>query len=501
MSNAQGLDLLVVNPGNAAQIYQNLASDLAAYEPPVWAALLAKAVLNKGFKVKILDANAEKWDAAESARKALSLDPLLVAVPVYGHNPSASTQVMPGASAFCRELKKMSPQTCILMIGGHVSALPEQTVREEAVDFVCPGEGPRTLEALIPLLKSGADDFSPVPDLLFLENGEIRKTAAAPLLQDLDHEMPGMAWELLPMSKYRSHNWHCFGAGSRTPYAAIYTTLGCPYHCQFCCIQAPFRSGEGASGIKANISSYRFWSPEFVVSQIDILVKQYGVRHIKFADEMFVLNKKHVGEICDRLIERGYDLNIWAYARVDTVDEKMIPKLLKAGFRWLAFGVEAAGEEVRADVDKQFSQKQIFETIRKVREGGIFVIANYIFGLPEDTLDSMQATLDLAIELNTEFANFYCTMAYPGSALYQMALKEKWPLPKTWDGYSQHSQNCLPLPTKHLSAAAVLKFRDQAFNLYFDRLAYREMIALKFGASALDELDRMLNARLQRKNY
>ena len=117
-----------------------------------------------------------------------------------------------------------------------------------------------------------------------------------------------------------------------------------------------------------------------------------------------------------RIIDRGYDLNIWAYARVDTVKEEMLDKLKRAGFNWLAFGIEAASERVRDNVDKSFGQEEIFRTLEKVRAAGINVIANYIFGLPEDNLESMQATLDLALNLNCEFANFYSAMAYPGFA-------------------------------------------------------------------------------------
>ena len=80
----------------------------------------------------------------------------------------------------------------------------------------------------------------------------------------------------------------------RQPYAAIYTTLGCPYHCSFCCIQAPFKSGEDLLGYKPQVNTYRFWSPETVVKGIDRLVNDYGVRNIKFADEMFVLNNRHI---------------------------------------------------------------------------------------------------------------------------------------------------------------------------------------------------------------
>ena len=78
------------------------------------------------------------------------------------------------------------------------------------------------------------------------------------------------------MAKYRAHNWHCFGHLERQPYAALYTTLGCPYHCSFCCIQAPFKSGEAALGRASN--SYRLWSPSHVVDQLELLATRYGVR-------------------------------------------------------------------------------------------------------------------------------------------------------------------------------------------------------------------------------
>src|SRR6185436_13898454 len=195
--------------------------------------------------------------------------------------------------------------------------------------------------------------------------------------------------------------------------------------------------GEKEAGLRDGVNSYRFWSPARVIEEIDLLVSRYGVRNIKFADEMFVLHPRHVIGICDAIIERGYDLNIWAYARVDTVKDDMLDRLRRAGFRWLAFGIEAADESVLEDVDKRYSIEQVHTTIDKVKAAGIHIIGNFIFGLPEDTADSMQRTLDLAIDLNCEFANFYSAMAYPGSALYTQALREGWALPESWSGYSQ----------------------------------------------------------------
>jgi radical SAM superfamily enzyme YgiQ (UPF0313 family) len=500
MTRKTNVDLVLIHPGSRVQVYQSLGHTLSAIEPPVWASLMATFVRNQGFSVVVLDAEAEDLTPEDVASRVADINPLLAAIVVYGHQPSASTQNMGASSAICSALKDGSPDCKVLLVGGHVAALAERTLREEDVDFVCTGEGPYTLLELLQALKSGRRDCAGVRGLCFWEGDQVTTTASAPLVKDLDHEMAGLAWNLLPMEKYRAHNWHCFGDLSRQPYASLYTTLGCPYHCSFCCIQAPYKSGERAVGWKESVNSYRFWRPQTVLAQIDDLVTQYGVKNIKIADEMFVLNPRHVLAICDLIIERGYNLNIWAYARVDTVKDEMLDKLKRAGFNWLAFGIEAASERVRDDVDKGFGQEQIFRTIEKVRAAGINVIANYIFGLPEDDLQSMQATLDLALELNCEFANFYCAMAYPGSQLYTLALKEGWALPAEWTGYSQHAVETLPLPTKYLSAGEVLRFRDEAFHVYFNSPRYLEMITRKFGEETAQHTRQMASHTLERKH-
>lgn len=492
------LDILFVNPTSRTQVYQSLAKDLAAAENPVWAGLLASFCRRRGLTVQILDAEAEELTPAQVAERVRDLNPLLVAVVVYGHQPSASTQNMTAAGTVCTAIKRDEPARNIILIGGHVAALPERTLREEDADFVAAGEGLHTLVELVAALKPPAPRLDQVAGLWYRDDEGIRSTPDRPLVADLDREIPDQAWDLLPMARYRAHNWHCLDGRSRQPYAAIYTTLGCPYHCSFCCIQAPFRAGERAGGLRESANSYRYWSPDHVVRQIDLLVHRYGVRNIKIADEMFVLNRKHVLGICERLIERNYDLNIWAYARVDTIKDGMLDQLRAAGFTWLALGIEAGSERVRAEVDKGFHQQQIFEIVHKIRGAGINVIGNFIFGLPDDDLESMQATLDLAVELNCEFANFYSAMAYPGSPLYAQAVARGIALPQAWTGYSQHARDCLPLPTRHIPAGDVLRFRDEAFQRYFTNPRYLEMVEKRFGAGMAVQIRSMTSRRLER---
>jgi hypothetical protein len=90
-------------------------------------------------------------------------------------------------------------------------------------------------------------------------------------------------------------------------------------------------------------------------------------------------------------------------------------------------------------------------------------------------------------------------MAYPGSPLYQLALERNWPLPETWSGFSQHSYDCLPLPTEKVSAAEVLKFRDDAFDRYFTNKRYLDMVTQKFGWETRKHIEHMSQHKLQRK--
>ncbi len=493
-------DIVLINPGCRTEIYQDLGEKLTAVEPPVWAGLMASFLRGKGFQVGLIDAEAEDLTPAQVDERVESINPRLVAIVIYGHQPSASTQNMTGASRTATALKESNTSRPVLMVGGHVAALPERTLREEKVDFVARGEGLMTMAGLLPLLREGGSDYSKVPGLWYREGSAFQSTAEVPLIKGLDDEIPMIAWDLMPMDRYRAHNWHCLGhTDRRQPYAAIYTTLGCPYHCSFCCIQAPFKAGEQAGGFKEGSNSYRFWSVKSVVDQIEHLVTKYGVYNIKIADEMFVLTPRHVLGICDGIIERGLKVNIWAYARVDTVKDNMLEKLKAAGINWLAFGIEAANARVRDAVQKGFDQEDIARTLTKVRQAGISVIGNYIFGLPEDDLDTMQQTLDLASDLNCEFGNFYCAMAYPGSQLYEMAIREGWELPSTWSGYSQHAYDSFPLRTKHLTSGQVLKFRDEAFHRYYSNPRYLEMIRTRYDQPTVDHLVEMTKHRLKRK--
>jgi len=495
------LDVLFVHPNGAPIIYQKLSKEYSAIEPPIWAALLANNARKNGYSAKILDCEAARIDAAESASMIGYYRPKLVAIVIYGQQPSASTQNMIGARLLVQELKQRYPDLKTLMIGLHPSAVSRQTMEEEETDFVCQGEGPLTIAGLLNVDMDDPTQLKKVPGLWYRDDGHVLCTRPAPLItqEELPSELPGMAWDLLPMDRYRTSNWHAMSNDNdKTPFASLYTSLGCPFKCSFCCINAPF-GNNNLENWDYGRNKFRFWDPEFIVSEFELL-HQMGIKNVKIADEMFVLYKDHFMKLCDLLIERNYDFNIWAYARIDTVKEEYLETLKNAGINWLALGIESGNTVVRKDVVKgKFTEVNIRDLVEKIQGHGINVIGNYIFGLPEDTVDTMQDTLDLSMELNCEFANYYSAMAYPGSKLYLDALKEGWELPEEYVGYSQHSYETQPLPTKHISAADVLKFRDEAFLKYYTNERYLNMIEDKFGLNTRADLEKMTKIKLKRK--
>ena len=477
--------IVFINPGNKKETYQSL-KDLSAYEPPFLIVSFASFLRNKGYDVEIIDSNVENLSSQETALKTKNLNPDLVAVIVYGNQPSASTQTMTIAGEICSALKK---ENLLVAIGGlHPSALPKQTLIEENVDFVIEGEEQIPLLELLEYIDNKRE-LTDVSGIWYYENDEIKSNPKPPLISNLDEYLPIAAWDLLPMKKYKAHNWHCFDNLDDRSYAAIYTSLGCPYKCTFCCINAPF----GKPGI-------RYRTPELVVEELEILSKKYNIKNIKFIDEMFVLDERHYMKIVDLLIEKNLNLNIWAYARVDTIKEDTLKKMKKAGFNWLCLGIESASEFVRDGAKKKIRFNDIEKVVRDIQKEGIRVLANYMFGLWDDNFETMQETLYFAKQLNTEFANFYSVMAYPGSKLYEEAIHKDFQLPKKWGDFSQHSPNQIPLPTKYLSSMEVLKYRDYAWKCYFENPKYHKMIEDKFGKEVLEHVYYMTSKKLKR-NY
>jgi anaerobic magnesium-protoporphyrin IX monomethyl ester cyclase len=506
----RALDVLFVNPDSSAQAYQGLAATYSAIEPPTWALLLAQSCRAKGFGAAIMDCDAEKLSLAAAVRRARDLKPRLVVFVVYGQNPNSGTTSMIGATLLAQRLKDEAPELPIAFVGSHTSALPREVLALPCVDFVFLNEG---VYALHKLLRSNLkDDLAKVDGIgrktrdrdgravLWLN----RPQAVVPQ-ERMDEDLPGYAWDLLPFRErpldlYRAHFWHAgFDHAKRTPFAAIYTSLGCNFACDFCMINIVNRSDNGEEVHAAHSRGMRFWSPALIAGELEKLARM-GCQTVRISDEMFFLNRRYYEPLLTQVVARDLNLRMWAYSRVDTVRPAALELFQRAGIGWLALGIEAGSQMVRKEVSKgSFQEVNIREVCSTVRGAGINVISNYIFGFPDDTAQTMQQTLDLALELNTEMANMYPCQALPGSPMYRQAMRNGWKLPDSYAGYGFLSYDCEPLATRHVSAEQVLRFRDQAWQTYFSHAPYLDLVAQKFGAQERANVEAMSQIRLKRR--
>lgn len=503
------MDILFISPGNSSGIYQDLSQTYSAVEPPTWALLLAQSCRSVGIKVGILDINAEKLSNPEVLKRIESINPKLLCFVVYGQNVNAGTVNMSGTVYVSKFLKENGVKIPICLIGSYIQALPIKTLQDESsIDFGFTNEGVYAIRNVIKL-----NDFSNLTDVkgvVWRNNGKIIINPPEKLVPNdrMDIDLPGYAWDLLPYDKhpldlYRSPLWHAeYDLEKRTPYAAIQTSIGCQFACNFCMINIINRNDNEEIGVAGKYSNMRYWSPEFIIKEFDKLYEM-GVRTIKITDEMFLLNKKYYVPLCEMLSNRGYgtELRMWAYSRVDTVRNPELLKLVRsAGIKWLALGIESADKTVRLEVSKgKFEDVDIKRVISQVHDSDIEVMANYIFGLPGDTVESMQKTLDLSKELCTSGWNAYAAMALPGSQLYKDALSKNISLPEKYEAYSFHSYETTPLSTESLAAKDILKFRDKAFNEYHSYIPFLTRIKNKFGVFAEKNILDMLKLKIRRK--
>ena len=370
-----------------------LKTPLAAIEPLLWAGLITSY-----HNADILDAEAGDLTLQQTEEAIRNTGHKDIIIVVMGNNPSvSSTPKMPIAEALADRIKDLN----VSLTGIH----------------------PIACGSKYPVIKTS---FEGTPDMPF---------------------------DKLPMHLYRAHNWHCLDGSPRSPYASIYTSLGCPFNCYYCNIHTLYPNRK-----------VQFRPVENILKEIDHLVYKYNVRNIKIWDELFALKEDRVITICSGL--KDYDLNIWAYARLDTITKGMLKAMVRGGIKWLAYGFESV-------TDPKFTRAE--DVIKMTRDAGINIIANFMFGLPDTTLDDDRRSVEFAMKHLFEFVNFYDAKPYPGSQWYE----DTKPLNCEFDQYKDISQ-----------------FRKDAFNEYFTNPDYLSMIKNKWGQQAVGQINWMVEHQL-----
>ncbi len=472
--------LATINAKN--KLYGATASDFSAVAPNIQQGLLAQYIRSKGLRVETIESDVLNITIQDLVHILKEKKPRLLGIIATGANPASSTMAMDGVNAFFAQYLPNKDNTASFVWGPHPTVLPERTLRETGADFVVRHEGWDTIPALFNALQKKENPHT-IPDLSWIDaQGACQASPDAPLRDNLD-TLPSVDWDLMDPRRYRAHNWHCFDdLTRRTPYAVIWTSFGCPFQCNFCSINNLFGK-----------RTQRFRGMDHVINEISILVERHKVRNIKIMDELFVANEARMDTFCDRLEPKGYDLNLWAYARVDTVTPRILQRLRKAGLRWISYGFETASAELLKNTRKGTVAVNAAKIIESTREAGIFICADVVFGLPGETHQSMDNTYAFLVKHNFEYVNMYPVFPYPGTDLFDKAG------PRTWKEYSLYGYDCVPMAGDNLTAAQILRFRDEAFVRYHSRPAYLAMIEQKFSAHTRAHIEAMTKTPLRRR--
>lgn len=382
-----GVKILLIQTPSREPSQENLVV------PPLGLAYLAAVARQAGHTVAILDAFAEglTWDAFEARVRSAQAD--LIGI----------TGMTPVADSVQRAIRLCRPLARWLVLGGpHATSQPGTVMKDNPeLDFAVIGEGEITFRELLQALEQGTS-----PDGLA---GLITRTGAGPtrpLMEKLD-DLPFPARDLLPNDRYR----YPLSAGRRI--TTMISSRGCPYSCIFC--------DKNVFG-----SRWRARSAEQVLSEIDTVVKDYGVQTLIFYDDLFTLKPDRLRAICEGLIARKYNLTWKAEGRVDLADAELLRLMRRAGCDTLAYGVESANPKGLEYLGKRTTPDQIRKAFQATRAAGIKTVGYFILGIPVETYEDALRTIRFATEIKTDYAQFSILSPMPGTRLYKEAVERGW---------------------------------------------------------------------------
>ncbi|MBI2251426.1 MAG: cobalamin B12-binding domain-containing protein [Armatimonadetes bacterium] len=387
-----------------SSIYGPLKIALGRYFP-LGLGYIASVLRNKGYLVKLLDPEAQNLNDFTLNEEIKKFKPDLVGI-------SCATPNFFQAQKIAKIVKENF--TSPVVLGGvHASAIPEYILKNSPeIDFIVKGEGEETLLELINELKEKRN-FSKVLGLVFKENNQIKVNPSRTFIQNLD-SLPYPARDLVPFSLYRPHS-HNF---RKTPCVTMITSRGCPSRCTFC-----------ASYLTTG-KVFRAHSSEYVISEIEFLVKNYGIKQVIFQDDTFTLKKERVAEICESLIKKNFKILWFCFARINTVDKELLILMKKAGCFSIGYGIESGDEIILKKMKKGLNLSEAEKILKLSNKLGFKTQAFFILGYIEEDFSQIKKTINLAKKLNPTLAFFNFLVPYPGTEVFDQFYKieeiENW---------------------------------------------------------------------------
>lgn len=361
------------------------------------------------------------------------------------------------------QFAKEKKGSIITVLGGpHPTCVPKELLEEykETIDFIVYGEGEKTILELIDRLemKGRGIKFSDIKGIAYLQYStmndyKIIVTPPRELIEDID-SLPFPAHDIFPdLDNYTSYVAH---VNKRA--AGIMTSRGCPFNCVYCF--------KGLFGRK-----YRTRSPKNVVDEWEMLVKKYKVEQIAILDDAFNINIDRAKQIYWEILKRGLRVpHLFPNGvRADFIDEELLFLMKQAGCFRIAYGIETGNEKIMQNINKNLSLDKVRRAVKQTKEIGIEVTGFFMLGLPGDTEETMQNTIDFAKELDVDWAQFTTLTPFPGTRIYD-TIKKEGKLTENWnEHFSGHFDHTQSFVWNNLTPELLNKMRKRAYRQFYLR--------------------------------
>jgi anaerobic magnesium-protoporphyrin IX monomethyl ester cyclase len=421
--------LLLNPPGERLYIRDQFCSHASKgtyYWQPLDLLMIAARLAAEGHQIHVVDAIAERL-APEEAQRRIERFSAEAIVFLTGSDSFA------GDMAFVEEARRRGGVATvgigdILREKGEALMARHPALDACLTDFVTHG-----LSAFL------AGRLEDAENMTVRDGTAIRKVAAA--VKPRYFTIPAPPYHLFPLDRYRMpyNRYH--------PYATVITSTWCPFGCRYC----PFAR-----------TPYRPREPEDVFANLE-RIRATGIRQVHIADCTFAVDRRHATAILQGMTARGFGFTWSCLSRVDLMTRELMELMKRAGCDLIEFGVESGNQAILDRYDKGTTVEEIRRTFRWARELELDTLATFVLGLPGDTPETMQQTLDLALEIEPTFCSFNAASPRMGTALRRDMIDAG--MIEDRDGTTLDSSRARPVfSTGPLAAQEVERFRRRAIR-------------------------------------
>ncbi|MBU1201386.1 MAG: B12-binding domain-containing radical SAM protein [Nanoarchaeota archaeon] len=447
--------LLLVNPHWREETYLSRKIKIAAIShPPLSLAIIASYGLKAGYDVKVLDLDLYDDPWKELKKTVKDFNPSIVGV-------TCLTPFFNKVVKISLIVKKFS-KAKVIVGGPHATALPNNLLNNKSIDVVVVGEGEPAFESLF---KNDFQNLESVKNIAFKKGELIIRNPSSKEVYN-PNLIPYPSWHLFELEKYVNS----YILSRKNPVGPIETSRGCPYSCIYC--------NKTIFGTRV-----RYKSVLRVVDEMRFYLSS-GFKELHIQDDLFSFDLKRAKNICDTIISEKlvFPWVLLNGIRVDSVDEELFVKLKKSGCYMVSFGIESGSQKVLDSIPKKIKLKDVETAVNLAKKSGLMTFGFFLFGLPAETRETMQQTIDFSKKLNLDIAKFAIVTPFPGTKLFDYLDSSGLINTYDWSKYFQHSPTSKVFKHPNVSWDDVNYFYNNAYKTYYLRSGYvfrRFILSLK----------------------